>query len=86
VVPRIGGPATYVADRRTGFLVDTGDPARIAAGLHGALAVADDEARAGSARDLVRRRFTIGAMAEAVEAVYAEAVGVEAAEPAIVSR
>ncbi len=34
VVPRIGGPATYVADGRTGFLVDTGDPARIASGLH----------------------------------------------------
>lgn len=71
VVPRIGGPATYVVDGRTGFLVDTGDTGELAAGLHRALAVADEEERARDARDLVRERFTIGAMAQAIESVYA---------------
>jgi glycosyltransferase involved in cell wall biosynthesis len=86
VVPRIGGPATYVADGRTGFLVDTGDADEIAAGIHAALAVADDDGRASAAQDLVRRRFTIGAMAQAVEAVYAGAARLDTAEPASVSR
>jgi len=71
VVPRIGGPATYVTDGRTGFLVDTGDPAAIAAGLHRALVIATDAVRARDARDLVRQRFTIGGMAQAIESVYA---------------
>jgi glycosyltransferase involved in cell wall biosynthesis len=89
VVPRIGGPATYVEDGRTGFLVDTGIPVEIAAGLHRALAVADDDGRARDARDLVRARFTIGAMAEAIESVYARPAdhGADAAgagrEPAV---
>jgi glycosyltransferase involved in cell wall biosynthesis len=87
VVPRIGGPATYVDDGRTGFLVDTGIPGEIAAGMHRALAVADDDGRARAARDLVRERFTIGAMAEAIESVYARASDAEtliaSREPAV---
>jgi glycosyltransferase involved in cell wall biosynthesis len=74
VVPRIGGPATYVEDGSTGILVDTGDPTAIASGLAQALALAPDTVRAQRARDLVRGKFTIDAMARTMAAVYGRPV------------
>ncbi|QTE28216.1 glycosyltransferase [Pengzhenrongella sicca] len=73
VAPAGGGPATYVADGVTGFLVNTTDGAALAAGLRDALALAAGPSAqdgAGLALELVRRRFTIGAMARALAAVY----------------
>ncbi len=70
VVPRIGGPATYVQDGDTGVLVDTADPSAIAAGLAKALALAPDQGRARRARDLVRGQFTIEGMARTMALVY----------------
>lgn len=74
VAPAGGGPATYVEHGRTGVLVDTSIPARVAAGIGTALdlAVAPDRAE-GEARAvaLVRERFTVQAMAAALSSVYA---------------
>jgi glycosyltransferase involved in cell wall biosynthesis len=78
VAPRVGGPASYVEDGTTGLLVDTMDPAALAAGIHGALDVAGLPGRRARAQRLVEERFTIGAMSDALAPVY----GVALAEPA----
>ncbi len=90
VAPAGGGPATYVEEGTTGFLVDTTDPAALARGMHQALDRAgrpDSASRAARARGLVRDRFTVQAMATALAGVYAralepeDAVGAPAGEP-----
>lgn len=73
LAPRVGGPASYVEDGRTGRLVDTMNRAALAAGLRDVLALADAPGRADVARHLVRSRFTIDAMADALVPVYAAA-------------
>ncbi|MCU1475508.1 MAG: glycosyl transferase group 1 [Subtercola sp.] len=79
IAPNGGGPATYVADGTTGFLVDTRTTAGVRRGMHDALALAGvnpllelgtDTARVEQAQALVRDRFTIGAMASALADVY----------------
>lgn len=70
VVPRVGGPSTYVQDGVTGVVVDTTDPAAIADGVAQALTMVGREGRAELAFDLVHRRFTIEAMANAMAAIY----------------
>jgi glycosyltransferase involved in cell wall biosynthesis len=77
VAPRTGGPATFVQDGVTGLLVDTQDREALARGLTRALDLAaapGADAVAGSARDLVRERFSIQVMASALTDVYAEVV------------
>ncbi|GAB3440494.1 hypothetical protein GCM10027517_15020 [Phycicoccus ginsengisoli] len=73
VAPDGGGPATYVADGRTGFLVDTSSRAALVGGVHAALDLAAtdgaDERAAGS-RHMVRSRFGIDAMATSLADVY----------------
>jgi glycosyltransferase involved in cell wall biosynthesis len=73
VTPDAGGPATYVADGVTGILVDTGSATGVRRGMAEALLIAaqDDPARVAAARGIVRERFTVQAMAEALERVYA---------------
>lgn len=78
VGPDAGGTATYVDDGATGFLVDTGSPRAIAAGMSQALDLARDPGAAGrvqQARRLVRERYTIQAMARTLTAVYAGITG-----------
>jgi glycosyltransferase involved in cell wall biosynthesis len=74
VAPHGGGPATYVEDGVTGLLVDTGSPAAVARALDSALGLASGPgapARADRARRLVRERFTVQGMADALLDVYA---------------
>jgi glycosyltransferase involved in cell wall biosynthesis len=70
VAPRVGGPASYVEEGRTGRLVDTMDRTALAAGIHGALDIAGSPGRAKRARYLVATRFTIRAMADALVPIY----------------
>ena len=71
VAPHGGGPATYVEPGVTGVLVDTRDPAEVAAGLHAALDISPAEDRRERAADTVSDRFTIEAMAAALSTIYA---------------
>jgi glycosyltransferase involved in cell wall biosynthesis len=73
VTPDAGGPATYVDDGVTGILVDTGSASGVRRGMTEALLLAaqDDPARVAAARGIVRDRFTVQAMATALERVYA---------------
>ena len=72
VTPDAGGPATYVDDGVTGILVDTGSATGVRRGMTEALQIAarDDAARVDAARGIVRERFTVQAMAAALERVY----------------
>lgn len=72
VTPDAGGPATYVDDGVTGILVDTGSATGVRRGMTEALHIAarDDAARVDAARGIVRDRFTVQAMATALERVY----------------
>lgn len=75
VAPHSGGPATYVEEGVTGFLVDTGNPAALAGGIAAALTVAAGPSGpefADRAREMVARGFTIQAMASTLAAVYRE--------------
>ena len=70
VAPDGGGPATYVEDGVTGFLVDTGDRVALAQGIRRALDfAAGPTGRAGAerARAMVAQTFTIEAMATALD-------------------
>ncbi|RFA23416.1 glycosyltransferase [Subtercola boreus] len=75
IAPNGGGPATYVVDGVTGFLVDTRDSAGIRAGLSDAFALAaapeaDVQQRVAQAQALIRDEFTIHAMAHALTRIY----------------
>ncbi|TFC16296.1 glycosyltransferase [Cryobacterium algoritolerans] len=75
VAPHAGGPATYVEEAVTGFLVDTGNPAALAGGITDALTIASGPFGpefAERARVMVARSFTIQAMASTLAAVYRE--------------
>lgn len=73
VAPHTGGPATYVEDGSTGFLVDTGDGPALAAGIHDALSRAAGvfgEESAQRAAEMVAGTFAIEAMARTLAGVY----------------
>ncbi|MGY4856536.1 glycosyltransferase [Cryobacterium sp. AP23] len=73
VAPDAGGPATYVEDGTTGFLVDTADADRLAAGISDALELAGGpfgEEFAKRAADMVAGTFAIQAMAGTLAGVY----------------
>jgi glycosyltransferase involved in cell wall biosynthesis len=76
VTPDAGGPATYVDDGVTGILVDTGSATGVRRGMAEALQLAarNDPDRIAAARGIVRERFTVQAMATALEGVYATVV------------
>ncbi len=73
VGPEGGGPATYIEEGVTGFLVDTRSPQEVGAGIAAALdlvAKPDDEQRVAAARRMVTDRFTVQAMAGTLVGVY----------------
>ena len=73
VAPNAGGPATYVEDGTTGFLVDTADAGRLAGGISDALDLASGPFGAEFARrgaDMVAGTFAIQAMAGTLADVY----------------
>lgn len=72
--PRIGGPATYVVQGTTGFLVDTMDPSAIAVGVGAALDLALAEGTPERARASIERRYSIDRMANVLAAVYRTAL------------
>lgn len=72
VAPSAGGPATYVEHGFTGFLGDTTDVSTIVEGVRWAGAARTSEVRADAARRMVRRRYSLGEMADALVAVYQE--------------
>ena len=78
VAPLAGGPATYVQPGVTGLLVDTADPADVAAALREALRLARDPRTATRTRAVVDERFTLGRMACALAAVYRSTAGAAA--------
>jgi glycosyltransferase involved in cell wall biosynthesis len=74
VGPEGGGPATYIDEGVTGFLVDTRSPRAVGAGICAALDLVsgpDDGRRVARAQAMVADRFTIEAMAHALADVYA---------------
>ena len=73
VAPAAGGPATYVENGVTGFLVNTGDRGALAAGMSQALDLAEGPfgaEYADRARSMVEDNFTIQAMAATLTGVY----------------
>ena len=72
VAPDGGGPATYVTDGRTGILTQTWDRGHLENAVHTALDIAAgaDDGRSEEAHEIVRRSFTIQAMASALGPVY----------------
>lgn len=72
VAPDGGGPATYVADGRTGILTQTWDRGHLEHAVAAALDIAAgaDDGRATEAHDMVKQSFTIQAMAQALAPVY----------------
>ncbi|RYV50085.1 glycosyltransferase [Pengzhenrongella frigida] len=73
VAPSSGGPATYVEDGVTGLLVETRDPRALAGAIAAALDLASGPHRdegVERARDMVRAKFTIQAMATRLSDAY----------------
>jgi glycosyltransferase involved in cell wall biosynthesis len=74
VAPDGGGPATYIEEGVTGFLVDTRSPRAVANGIAAALdlsAKPDATDRVARAQATVEDRFTLRAMAGTLASVYA---------------
>jgi glycosyltransferase involved in cell wall biosynthesis len=73
VGPEGGGPATYIDEGVTGFLVDTRSPLAVGRGIAAALDLTNkpnDDERISLAQDLVTDRFTIQAMAHTLAGIY----------------
>lgn len=73
VAPVRGGPSTYVDQGRTGLLCDTTDQATLARTIGEALDLVGSphaDERADEARQMVRERFSVHKMAEALSAIY----------------
>ncbi|ASD21875.1 sucrose synthase (sucrose-UDP glucosyltransferase) [Cryobacterium sp. LW097] len=73
VAPDAGGPATYVEDGTTGFLVNTADARSLAGGITAALDLASSpfgDEFAQRAGDMVSSTFAIQAMAGTLGGVY----------------
>lgn len=82
VAPNAGGPATYVEDGTTGFLVNTADAGRLAAGITDALDLAGGPFGAEFAQraaDMVAGTFAIQAMAGTLAEVYRSVAEAQAA-------
>ncbi len=78
VAPAAGGPATYVEQGVTGFLVDTSDRTALAAGISDALDAAVGPfgpENAQRASDMVAGTFTIQGMATTLATVYRDVAG-----------
>ncbi|QWL27316.1 glycosyltransferase [Rathayibacter toxicus] len=80
VAPTTGGPATYVEQGVTGFLVNTSDAPALSAAVCAALDLAGGQRgviAASRARAMVTERYTIQAMARALADVYERAVAAQ---------
>jgi glycosyltransferase involved in cell wall biosynthesis len=76
---RVGGVAEAVQDGVTGRLVDPGDDRALAAALAGLVADAPLRARMGAAaRRVVAERYSLGAMVDGIEGVYAARISAAA--------
>ena len=76
VGPEAGGPATYIDDGVTGFLVDTRRPDEVARGMRAAFDLATapgQEERMDRALQRISADFTVQAMADRLSAIYAGA-------------
>lgn len=85
VVPREGGPASYVEPGVTGVIVDTVRSKELAVGMRSALQLSSDPQTARRARQDVERRFTLERMAQALTAVYRVASGPTSLSQAVAS-
>jgi glycosyltransferase involved in cell wall biosynthesis len=77
VAPDGGGPATYIDEGVTGFLVDTRSVAAVRNGITAALDLAgraDADERVSRSQHLVAERFTVQAMGRALAGVYSAVV------------
>ncbi len=75
IASRIGALAEIVEDGRTGWLVNPGDPAELAAAIDRALSdPIEAAARGAAARQTYRARYTAEAALASLEAIYAEAI------------
>jgi glycosyltransferase involved in cell wall biosynthesis len=75
VVTRVGGVPEVVVDGETGVLVESENPGALADGILGLLGDPARAQRMGeAARVHVRRRYGMGQMVKAVEAVYASVI------------
>jgi len=86
VGPDGGGPATYVEDGVTGFLVDTRSAHEVATGMSAALDLVrapGDADRAARARRMISERYTVQAMAGTLREIYAHTTS--AMRPAVLS-
>jgi glycosyltransferase involved in cell wall biosynthesis len=80
VVTRVGGVPEVVVDGETGVLVEPENPSALADSILGLLGDPARAQRMGeAARTHVRRRYGMGQMVKAVEAVYASVIGDQAA-------
>jgi glycosyltransferase involved in cell wall biosynthesis len=82
VAPNAGGPATYVEDGTTGFLVNTADAGSLAGGITDALDLAAGPFGAEFAQraaDMVAGTFAIQAMAGTLAGVYRSVADAQAA-------
>ncbi|WP_433717679.1 glycosyltransferase [Actinoplanes sp. CA-051413] len=73
VGPDAGGPPTYIENGHTGLLVDTSNPAALAAAVTAGLDLAaapHQAARVDRARERIRSGFTVSAMAAALRTIY----------------
>ena len=70
VAPLTGGPATYIEEGRTGWLVDTVDPSALARGVARALDIADRPGRAEYAAESMASRYDIAGMARVMASIY----------------
>ncbi len=70
IVPRVGGPATYVDHEFTGYLADTLDIEDLRRGISWAAGARGSEIRAYAGRRLVKAGYSLSAMASDLAALY----------------
>ena len=84
IASRIGTLAEIVEDGHTGWLVDPGNPADLAAAIDQAVALPQESARRGAAaRETYLARYTAQAALANLEAVYSEAIAARRAAAAL---
>jgi glycosyltransferase involved in cell wall biosynthesis len=76
VVPRRGGPQTYVVDNDTGVVCDTSSVPALRDGIRRCRALGSNPGRAERARDMVRTSLSIETMASTLAEVYCDVVAV----------
>lgn len=78
VVPRRGGPQTYVVDNDTGVVCDTASVTALRLAIHRCRALVENPGRQDRARDMVRSTLSIEAMASALGGIYSDVSAVGA--------